>query len=110
MIGRKPRLKILNRELNRILPKINRTNIQKIILFGSLAKGKATLTSDIDLIIVKNTKERFLKRLDTIYKEIEPNIAVDILVYTPEEIADMSQWNSFIRNAIKKGRILYEAR
>jgi len=45
-------------------------------------------------------KERFLKRLDTIYKEIEPNIAVDILVYTPEEIADMSQWSSFIRNAI----------
>jgi len=108
MIGRKPRIEELQRELDRIINKIDRTDIQKIILFGSLTKGQSGLTSDIDLIIVKKTKERFLDRLDSVYKEIEPNLAVDILVYTPQEIDDMSQWNSFIKRVFKERKVLYE--
>lgn len=109
MIGRKPRREELQRELERIINKIDKMSIQKIILFGSLVKGQVGLTSDLDLIIIKDTEQRFLDRLESIYKEIEPNIAVDILVYTPQEINDMIQWNSFIKRALKEGRVLYEA-
>ena len=108
MIGRKLRMEELQRELDRVINKIDRTDIQKIILFGSLTRGQSSLTSDIDLIIVKKTKEGFLDRLDSVYKEIEPNLAVDILVYTPQEIDDMSQWNNFIKRAFKEGKVLYE--
>ena len=109
MIGRGPRLKRLQEELTRIIKKIDKTGVRQIILFGSLATGRIGSTSDIDLIIVKNTKERFLKRLDIVYKDIEPNVGVDILVYTPREITDMSRWNSFIKRAIRDGKVLYEA-
>lgn len=109
MIGKKSRKEELQKELQRIMYKIDRTDIQKIILFGSLVKGEISLTSDIDLIIVKNTEERFLDRLESVYREIEPNMAVDILVYTPEEFIQMSEWNSFIRKVIREGRVLYEA-
>lgn len=109
MIGRKPRMPELQKELNRIMDRIDKTNIKKIILFGSLAKGRVTLTSDIDLVIIRNTKQRFLNRLGAIYKQIKPNIAVDILVYTPQEINKMKHWNSFIKRVFREGKVLYEA-
>ena len=109
MIGRKPREELLRQELNRIIDRIDRVGIQKIILFGSLAKGIVNLMSDIDLIIVKRTDQRFLDRLDTVYRQIEPSMAVDILVYTPEEIANMIKWSSFIKKALDEGKVLYEA-
>ena len=109
MIGRKPREELLRQELDRIIDRIDRVGVQKIVLFGSLVKGTVNPMSDIDLIIVKRTDQRFLDRLDTVYRQIEPNMAVDILVYTPEEIANMIQWNSFIKKALDEGRVLYEA-
>jgi predicted nucleotidyltransferase len=109
MVGRGDREQKLQAELGRIINKIDRTAIYKMILFGSLARGDVGLASDIDLIIVKETKEPFLRRLEAIYQDIEPNIAIDILVYTPEEFSEMSQWSSFIKRVLKEGRVLYEA-
>ena len=100
---------MLQRELARIIGRISRVGTRKVILFGSLLSDKTGLTSDIDLIIIRDTQERFLDRIETVYREIEPNVAVDILVYTPQEIEEMSRWSSFIRRALKEGRVLYEA-
>ena|SRR3989338_5291665 len=109
MIGRQLRLERLRNELDRIINKIDKSQVKKIILFGSLVNGRVGLTSDIDLIVVRNTKERFLDRLESIYKEVEPDMAVDILVYTPQEIREMKSWNSFVMRALKEGKVLYEA-
>jgi predicted nucleotidyltransferase len=109
MTGRKSRSEILQNELARILARIDKAGIRKIILFGSLPSGNVGPASDIDLIIIRDTQERFLDRIETVYREIEPNVAVDILVYTPQEIEEMSRWSSFIRRALKEGRVLYEA-
>ncbi len=109
MIKKRPRIQELRKELERIISKIDKTDIKKIILFGSLATGHVGLVSDIDLIIVKDTKERFLDRLESIYNEMEPNKAVDVLVYTPQEFNNMSAWNSFLKKAVREGRTLYEA-
>ena len=37
------------------------------------------------MIIVKETEKRFLDRLDEICSILVPNVALDILIYTPEE-------------------------
>lgn len=84
-------------------------SVQKIILFGSLAEGDVGRSSDIDLIIVQETEKRFLDRLEEIYVALQPNVALDVLVYTPKEFAQMEQTNSFIRSVLKKGRVLYDA-
>lgn len=106
------RKQVLNAELKRIVDLIIKVySPEKIILFGSLlAEGTIVKGSDIDLVIIKNTKKRFLERLDEVYSNIEPTVSVDILVYTPEEFQDMSQWSSFIKSLLKKGKVLYEAR
>ena len=41
-----------------------------------------TIFSDIDLIIVQETKARFLDRLEPFYTQLDPRTDVDILVYT----------------------------
>ncbi len=83
--------------------------IKLIMVFGSLARGDISATSDIDMIIVKGTKKKFLDRLDEIYSTLIPNVALDILVYTPEEFEAMKTKNVFVMNAVKEGKMLYES-
>ena len=104
----KERKEKLDKELARIISKIKDLYIEKIILFGSTATGKIHDLSDIDLIVIKKTKKRFLARLEEFYSYIKPRCAIDILVYTPEEFAEMAKTNNFIKNAVKHGKILYE--
>lgn len=103
------RQRLLEKELERILPEIKQLGVKKVILFGSLVSGPITRTSDIDLIIVKETEKRFLDRLDEFYTRLKPNVAMDILVYTPKELEEMKQNSSFVRRALREGQVLYEA-
>ena len=76
--------KLIN-ELNRLIPKIIKLDVEKIILFGSLVTKEIHKTSDIDLIIVKRIDKKFLDRLDEFYSKLNPKVAIDIFVYTLEE-------------------------
>ena len=103
------RKKELEHELERVTKMLRKDKeIRSIMLFGSLARGDVSEKSDIDLIIIKNTKKKFLDRLDEIYSTLVPNVALDILVYTPEEFKAMKN-RSFIMGAMEEGKILYES-
>ena len=105
-IERKERLL---KELDRIIPLFKKLGASKVILFGSLVSGDIGTKSDIDLVVIKDTNERFFDRLNEFYKCYTPSVAVDILCYTPQEFKDMAEMNnSFMRNVIKKGKVLYE--
>ena len=99
---------ILEKELLRVLDQLKQMKPERIILFGSLARDDVGLSSDIDLIVIMDTKERFVKRLRDVYEKIDNREAVDILVYTPKEFEDMNDKNPFIKDAIKGSKILYE--
>ncbi len=65
---------------------------ERIILFGSRARGEADEYSDYDLVLIKRTDRPFLERL----QEIVPYLlgwegAVEVLVYTPEEFERMRE-------------------
>jgi hypothetical protein len=47
--------------------------------------------------------------LDEIYSTLIPNVALDILVYTPEEFEAMKNKNVSVMNAVKEGKMLYES-
>lgn len=84
---------------------------EKIILFGSLAWGKPSKDSDIDLFIVKRTKLKIRQRaikVRKILREENALTAIDILVYTPEEISErLKLGDSFISKILRKGKVLY---
>jgi predicted nucleotidyltransferase len=85
---------------------------EKIILFGSYAWGKPKKDSDIDLLIIKQTKKDHYKRIPEARSYLH-NIdqAFDILIMTPEEITKrLKLGDFFIKEILKRGRVLYEAK
>ncbi len=85
----------------------------KIILFGSYAHNQATLDSDIDMLIVKKTKERHIDRWVRLKKmayDPKRGIPFSPLVYTPEEIKQrLNMGDDFIREILERGKVLYAA-
>jgi len=107
-LGRKREI-LLNQELDRILEEVKKLGALKVILFGSLNEHTVGKSSDIDMAIIKETKKTFSKRLDELYEKINPRVAVDFFVYTPEEIDKLKSSSFFIRRMLERGRVLYEA-
>jgi len=81
-------------------------SIKKIILFGPAARGDVRGDSDLDLIVVQETEKKILARLEPFYRDAR--IAMDILVYTPDEFAAMAE-GTFLKSALQEGAIVYEA-
>lgn len=97
------------KELEQVTNRIS-TNYcpEKIILFGSAAKGNINNSSDLDLLIVKNTTRNPWDRILDVDKYIEHNLALDILVYTPNEIKKRIEINDFfIKDIMNNGKVLY---
>ncbi|MDP3184686.1 MAG: nucleotidyltransferase domain-containing protein [Anaerolineales bacterium] len=95
---------------NRLVPVLKRYNIQKAILFGSLARGEATRRSDVDLILIQETKKRFWDRYDGLLLALGQAVehrAIDVLIYTPQELEQIKE-RTFIRQALNEGITLYE--
>ena len=63
---------------------INRYNPLDIILFGSCAKGRVTRSSDVDICLILDTNDK-RKIVRDILSEVEYNIDLDVVIYTPQE-------------------------
>lgn len=100
----------LNKNLDKILKSLKKEyNPEKIILFGSLASGKVGEWSDIDLLIVKDTKKNPLERKKEVDKICDVNIAFDPIIFTPQEVKTRLRWKDyFIQEIFNKGKLLYE--
>ena len=101
---------LLERELARWLPLlIAHEQPKKIILFGSFPAGHINEWSDLDLVLVKNTSAPFLDRIRQVLKLLQPQVGVDLLVYTPQEYEQLVRERVFVREEIAaKGKVIYE--
>ena len=83
---------------------------ERIILFGSRARGTARPDSDFDLLVVKESSLPRYRRAAPLYTKLaDLPVEVNILVYTPSEIAEWSAVRqAFVTSAIREGKVLYE--
>lgn len=96
----------LQQALDAIIPS---SQPEKVILFGSVLSGEMHEGSDIDLLIVKKTRERVPDRIEQILQDLPDNLPVEPHVFTPQEIEERTALKDpFLLEALK-GRILYEA-
>ena len=102
--------KLANKAAQRVIDRIiKRYRPKKIIVFGSFARGDVHQGSDLDLIIIKNTKESFLRRMDRVLDLCNGEIAVEPLIYTEAELGKMlEQGNDFLETALSDGKLVYE--
>lgn len=88
---------------------INKYKPEKIIIFGSYARGNFDKDSDIDfLIIKKDTPYQGRDRAREIRKLVTKNIACDFLVYRPEEFDERIRLGDpFIKLILEEGKVIY---
>src|SRR3989338_5764265 len=98
--------KSINEQLSLFKTKLNKgLPVNKMILFGSRAKGKCWRDRDVDLIIVspKFKKLDFFERGAKMYDYWDLNYPVDFLCYTPEEFNKLKKQITIVREAVKEG-------
>ena len=82
----------------------------KVILFGSRARGNARPDSDFDPLVIKDSEDPGYRRDAALYLALAGlNAPVDVMVYTPEEVREWSAVpQAFITTAVREGKVLYE--
>jgi predicted nucleotidyltransferase len=81
--------------------------VEKISLFGSYARGRRDLFTDLDILIVMNSEKSFVDRLKEIYPLLALPVDADILCYTPAEVERLKE-RGFFRKILAEEVVLYE--
>jgi uncharacterized protein len=82
----------------------------RIILFGSYAYGRPTEDSDVDLLVILPFVGKPVRKAIEIRSKVNPRIPVELVVRTPEQVAERIANNDwFMQEIVEKGRVLYEA-
>ena len=104
------RARILQSELQRILGIIrDKVRPEKVVLFGSTASGKQSSESDIDLLIIQDSKESMFERVRCLEALLNRKYAADIIVLTPDEVKMLLDSNNrYLRGILERGKVLYE--
>lgn len=84
---------------------------ERIVLFGSAARGEMGPDSDLDLLVVKRGKFNRHRVTVAIYRALRGKGApVDLVVVTPEEVDRYRDTHCLvICPALREGKVVYEA-
>ena len=101
-------LRDLDELKRRIAPHVQRAT--KVIAFGSVARGESDAWSDLDLLIVAETRRPFFERFKDFAGLYDVWPRLDLLIYTPEELARMvDEENPLVTQALREGVVLHQA-
>ena len=83
---------------------------EKIILFGSAARGDMNRHSDVDLLIIKEGVDA-LDLMGQIYRNLRGvGAAVDAIVVSPRDVERYKDSHALvIKPALREGKVVYEA-
>ena len=100
--------KVLDKIVRRI---VKVAKPEKIIMFGSAARGKMGPNSDVDLLVIKKGKYHKGRLSERIYMNMHGvGQAVDVIVVTPEDVERYKEsFALVIYPALKEGSIVYAA-
>ncbi|MCL5986302.1 MAG: nucleotidyltransferase domain-containing protein [Actinobacteria bacterium] len=102
----------MNQEIFERLQKISdrlkrKYNAEKVILFGSYSTGQITEDSDLDLLIVAPTNEKFFERIATVLglvRDLYMGLAISPIVLKPDEVSErLKMGDQFIKEVVEKG-------
>lgn len=85
-------------------------DIEKIILFGSQARGTANNKSDVDLLLIGDVKyDRYKMMTDVLRSLGKMEYAFDVVILSSDEFEEHKYMPGTVaRYAFKEGKIIYE--
>ena len=82
---------------------------RKILLFGSYAYGTPGADSDVDLLVVMPLEGSAARMSAEMVLRLAPSFPVDVLVRSPETLAQrLEAGDFFLREIVEKGIVLHE--
>ena len=83
----------------------------RVILFGSHARGAAGPDSDIDLLVVAPFEGTGFRQSLKILNLLDLRLPIDLITYRPEEVdRRYREGDPLVREAIDHGKVLYAER
>ena len=83
---------------------------ERVILFGSYARGNANPDSDVDILVIGPFEGRSVDKSVEIRMKLRPGFPMDLLVRTPEKVRErIEMGDAFMREILDHGTVLYEA-
>lgn len=83
---------------------------EKIILFGSYARGTATADSDVDIVVIMPCEPSQFRLSVKILQAIRRDFPLDLIARTPEDVERRMEWGDpFIRDIVEHGVVMYES-
>jgi predicted nucleotidyltransferase len=100
----------IERELSDWVPRIvAEMQPEKVILFGSAARGEAGESSDIDLAVIAASEADFFDRIGRAMNLYRGEREINVVVYTPDEWRRMvAEGRRFILTIASEGVVLYD--
>jgi len=84
---------------------------EKVVLFGSYAAGRATMDSDVDLLVIMPLHDNPVDKSVEMRMKLRPHFPLDLIVRTPKKIRErLAMGDDFIKDILAHGKVLYEAR
>jgi predicted nucleotidyltransferase len=83
--------------------------IQRVSLFGSYARGRRDLFTDLDVLVVWETNKPLLERAGFLHSLLDIAVDVDVICYTPAEFERIKD-RLFLRRALSEEVVLLEKR
>lgn len=88
---------------------VRRFSPEKVVLFGSSAENIADSDSDVDILIVMETKLSTPKQATEIRLSVPRSFPMDLIIRSPQEMKRrLAMGDPFFTEIIEKGRVLYE--
>ncbi len=82
---------------------------ERVVLFGSYARGTASDDSDVDLLVIMPHNKRNVEQSLDITRWVDRSFPLDLIVRKPDEIRRrLRQHDMFLASILKEGKILYE--
>lgn len=102
----------MNQEIYERLKKISERlkkeyNAEKVILYGSYARGEATEDSDVDLLVIAPTNERLFERMATVLEivhDLYDGLPLSPIVLTRNEVEErLKSGDQFVQEMLEEG-------
>ncbi len=86
------------------------TNPEKVVIFGSRARGDYRPDSDVDVLIIGESSQPRHVRSRPLYRAMASlPVEVDIMMYTPQEAEDWrGVHQALVTRATREGLLVYE--
>jgi len=80
--------------------------VRQVMVFGSMAAGTVSAWSDLDVMVVQQTEQPCVERAAALARLVRPQVGIQFLVYTPEELRELGS-RRFVRvEILEKGKVL----